>query len=320
MQNTRMNSTERNLSPTELKELFTNSDPVGVWNKTNAILQNINPDIELTGIRSVFDDVLRLFAGSFPGYSRIKTPYHDLTHTLDVTICAVRILHGMHLSGTHLNDEEIALVLVAAMLHDVGYAQKSDEDEGSGAQHTRTHVTRGIAFMEENLSQWNLPSEWSAPLALIMRCTELGHNLPAGGFPNPRTRMLGQIVGSADMVGQMADRIYLEKLLFLFLEFKEADLGNFLNVQDLLKKTRAFYELIQKTLDDDLGGVYRRLNYHFKEWLGIDRNFYLESVERNILYLDKIVTLNEPEWLSMLKRNGIVNSLQQTSQGISSTS
>lgn len=316
MQNAAMDSTTRDLPPAEIRDLFANSNPVDAWNKACKIVRSISPDIDLTGVRNVFDDVLRLFDGAYPGYSRIQTPYHDLRHTLDVFMCAVRLLHGVHLSGNRLNDEEITLILVAALLHDMGYAQESNEAQGSGAQHTQTHVSRGIAFMQQNLDNWHLPSAWGIPLELIMRCTDMRHDLSKIDFPTPRIHLLGQIVASADLAGQMADRAYLEKLLFLYLEFKEADLGNYQNIHDLLKKTRVFYELIRKTFDAELGGIYRLLNYHFKDSLGLDRNFYLESIERNIEYLDRVIVLREDEWLSMLKRHGIVKSMRQISSGI----
>lgn len=313
MQNAVMESTVHHMPSAEIRDLFINSDPDHVWQKACDIVHSINPNIELGGIRSVFDDVLRLFNGTYPGYSQIKTPYHDLPHTLDVFMCAVRLLHGVHVSDTRLNDDEIILILVAALLHDVGYAQQHEGATGSGAQHTQTHVSRGIDFMQQNLEKWHLPADWNVPLSLIMRCTELGYTFPPNSFPNPRIHLLGQIVGSADLVGQMADRIYLEKLLFLYLEFKEADLGNYQNMHDLLKKTRGFYELVRKLFDNEFGGIYHRLNNHFKNWVGIDRNFYLESIERNILYLDKVIVQNEADWLSMLKRHGIVKSIQQIS-------
>lgn len=314
-----MDSTTRDLPTAEIRDLFANSNPVDAWNKASRIALGISPSIDLTGVRNVFDDVLRLFDGSYPGYDRIQTPYHDLRHTFDVFMCAVRLLHGVHLSGKQLSDEEIALILVSALLHDVGYAQQSAEAEGSGAQHTRTHILRGISFMEKNLGKWHLPPTWDVPLALIIRCTDMGHHLSHLSFPHPRIRLLGQIVASADLVGQMADRAYLEKLLFLYLEFKEADFGNYQNTHDLLKKTRSFYELILAILDGELGGIYHCLSRHFKATLGIDRNFYFESIERNIGYLDRVITLNEEEWLAMLKRHGIVQTFQKIS-GNSATS
>ena len=307
-----MTTLKHPLIPAEIRELFVNYDPVDSWNKANQIVHSISPDIDLTGVRNVFDDVMCLFDGSYHGYSPIQTPYHDLRHTLDVFMCAVRLLHGVHLSGNPLDDEEITLVMIAALLHDVGYAQNVNEAQGSGAQYTQVHVMRGIAFMERHLSDWGLPTKLVNPLTQIIRCTDLRLNLSEINFPTSRIRLLGQIVGSADIVGQMADRAYLEKLLFLFSEFKEAHYGNLENTYDLLKKSRGFYESIRKTLDGDLGGTYQRLSFHFKDWIGEDKNFYIESIERNIEYLDKVILLHESEWLSMLKRHGIVKRFQQS--------
>jgi hypothetical protein len=308
-----MNHIKPALIPAEIRELFVNYDPVDTWNKANQIVQSINPNIDLTSVRNVFDDVMCLFGGSYPGYIPIQTPYHDLRHTLDVFICAVRLLHGVHLSGTPLDDEEITLVMIAALLHDIGYAQKVDEANGSGAQFTQVHVKRGIAFMERHLSDWNIPGKLAHPLTQIILCTDLHLNLSELNFSTPRIRLLGQIVGSADIVGQMADRTYLEKLLFLFNEFKEANYGNLENSHDLLKKSRGFYESIRKTLDNDLGGIYQRLSFHFKDWIGEDKNFYIESIEHNFKYLDKVIMQQESEWFSMLKRHGIVKVFQQIS-------
>lgn len=312
MQNAAMNTLPPTLQPDEIRDLFVNKDPVATWDKSIRIIRSISPNFELQGVRTVFEDVLRLFDGSYPEYSPIKTPYHDLQHTLDVFICAVRLLHGVHLDDTRLSDDEIALIMIAALLHDCGYAQKTHEAKGSGAQYTRTHIRRGIEFMAKNLSKWKLPAAWGISLEAIIQCTDMNRDLSKINFPDERIHLCGQIVGSADLVGQMADRIYLEKLLLLYLEFKEADLGIYENIHDLLQKTPAFYEYIRQILDGELGGVYRSLNFHFKNEVNIDRNFYLESIKRNIEYLDKVIALNKVEWLDMLKRHGIVKNIQTT--------
>lgn len=309
-ENTKAGASEPDIPLSEIRELFINKDPVEVWSKASAIMRDISPGFDLTGVRDVFDDVMCLFNGSYPGYSRIQTPYHDLHHTLDVFICTVRLMHGMHLSGIHLNDEEISLIAVASLLHDVGYAQKNEEATGSGAQFTPTHVPRGVAFMKQRVSNWQLPPSAEAQLSAIISCTDARHDLSLIQFPSPRTRLLGQIVATADLVGQMADRCYLEKLLFLYLEFKEADLGYFQNIQDLLKKTHSFYTHILKILGSEFDAIYRNLSYHFKSSMGVNRNFYLEAIERNINYLEHIMRHNESEWLSMLKRHGIVQAFQ----------
>jgi hypothetical protein len=104
----------------------------------------------------------------------------------------------------------------------------------------------------------------------------------------------------------MADRTYLEKLLFLFLEFKEANFGDYKNMHDLLSKTQYFYTTIQRKLDLDLDGLYRKLTLHFKDIYAVERNFYFESIDKNITYLAKITALNTEQHFAMLKRGGIV--------------
>ena len=45
---------------------------------------------------------------------------------------------------------------------------------------------------------------------------------------------------------------------------------------------------------------------HSNDTMGVQSNYYLESIEKNIAYLTKVLELSEPEQLAMLKRSGIV--------------
>lgn len=291
----------------EIHQITSQHTPDEVWAKAVDIIRRISPSYNFQPTRTVYIDVICLFQGEYPGYCAIKTPYHDLNHTLLVFLCAVRLLHGIHVSGTPLTDNEITLVILATLMHDIGYAQRLGEDFGTGAQHTLTHVDRGIAFMQQYLKGQELPADLAAPLRCLMNSTNPGIDFNSINFPDPRTRMLAQLVGSSDIVGQMADRTYLEKLLFLYLEFKEAQFGNYSSMLDLLRQTKSFYETTRaKKLDGSFEGIYIKLAFHFKAYLGVERNFYLEAIEKNIAYLSKIITLDETESLSMLKRGGII--------------
>ena len=294
--------------PTEIHQLTDNDSPDEVWASAINIVTRINPAYDFTIVRTAFTDVLRLFRGEYPGYCAIKTPYHNLQHTLDVYLCAVRLMHGVHLSGTRLADREITWIMLATLMHDIGYAQLLDEEYGSGAQHTLTHVGRGIDFMQHYLLEHRFPPGFAVPLECLMNGTNPGLDFDMIGFPDTRIRMLAQIVGSADIVGQMADRTYLEKLLFLYLEFREANFGNYESMHDLLRQTRNFYqETREKKLDGTFEGIYHKLTFHFKDWLGTERNLYVESIEKNIAYLAKVMSLNETQCRTMLKRGGIVD-------------
>ncbi len=297
-------------SSEEITSLFVNSDPDEVWAKALSIVKRINPDYDPTLSRTVFDDVMRIFRGEYPGYCTIKTLYHNLPHTLDVFLCAVRLLHGVHVFGTRVTDDEITMVMIATLMHDIGYAQLLGEDSGTGAQFTLSHVRRGVEFMRRYLADKQFPPGFADPLEPIILSTDPSLTFPQLDFPDERARLLGKIVGTADLAGQMANRTYLEKLLFLYLEFKEANFGNFQNAHDMLCQTKKFYEKTLKKLDEEYDGIYAKLTFHFKDTLGVDNNYYLESIEKNIAYLSKVISLDEAEYLSVLKRGGIVEKAQ----------
>jgi hypothetical protein len=294
----------------EINSLFANSDPDMVWTKAAGILGRINPGYDTSLIKTVFDDVMRLFRGEYPGCSSIKTLYHDRHHTLDVFLCAVRLMHGVHISGTRLTDEEMTLIMIAALMHDIGYSQLDGEEGGTGAQYTQTHVKRGIAFMKSYLVARHLPLNFAASLESMISGTDPALKFSQIDFPDERTRLLGQIVATADLAGQMADRAYLEKLLFLYLEFKEAHFGNYQNMYDLLRQTKSFYAITREKFDGPYGGMYANLSFHFKDVMGVENNYYLESIEKNIAYLSKVIALDEAGYLSMLKRGGIAKKSQ----------
>ncbi len=297
-------------APVEINSLFANNNPEEVWKKAEEIVGHISHTHDNSLVRSTFDDVVRLFRGKYPGFCPVGTLYHDLQHTLDVFLCSVRLMHGVHLSGCRLTDDEMSMIMMAALMHDTGYAQLIGENYGTGAQHTQTHVNRSVCFMQRYLVDRNFPKAWAAPLESIIFCTNPALNVSDIVFPDERSRMLGEMLGTADLTGQMADRTYLEKLLLLFLEFEEARFGNYQHIHDLLRNTQVFYEASLLRLREQFGGINGKLSFHFKNWYGVDKNYYLESIEKNIAYLARITALDDAKHFAMLKRGGIVEKLR----------
>ena len=195
-------------------------------------------------------------------------------------MCGVRLMHGVHASGDHLTDEEITLMMLAILMHDIGYAQRKGEETGTGAQFTRTHVQRGVEFMKLYFTERRLPSDILVDVTGMILGTEHFRPFAQIDFKDERSRMLARLVATADIVGQMADRKYLEKLLFLYQEFKEAGFGTYQNMFDLLRQTHRFYEMTREKLDGVLGGIYVNLAFHFEEALGVEKNFYMEARSR----------------------------------------
>lgn len=287
------------------------AEPSRAWGLAVGVVRSIDPGFDFSLVETVFADVVRLFKGEYPGYRKINTPYHDLTHTLDVFICAVRLMHGAKVAGNALSDEAVVRGLVAMLFHDIGYAQETGDDSGTGAKYTSVHVQRGVEFMRRYFADKGVSEEFLQAVECVIRATDHRQGLSAITFPTEETAFVGRLVGTADLVGQMADRHYLEKLLFLYFEFREAGIGDYHSMQELLRHTTDFYRLTQRRLDQEFQGVYHLLTQHFKAFCNVKRNFYMESVAKNLAYLDQIIRQDEADYLSMLKRGGIAEQAQQ---------
>jgi hypothetical protein len=103
-------------------------------------------------------------------------------------------------------------------------------------------------------------------------------------------RKMGHFTGTADLLAQIADRYYLEKLLLLFEEFKEAKLPGYDSAFDLVLKTRSFYkDVARRRLDEEFKGADRYMLDYFRSRQSVDKDLYREAIERNLAYLDKML-------------------------------
>jgi len=265
-------------------------------------------DVDLFDL--IFQDIRLLFKGEYPGYRSSNTKYHDFEHTLSVVLATARLIHGCTEDGMQFEARDILLTLISALLHDVGLIQEQHDQEGSGAKYTVGHEDRSIRFLRDYLPGRGFGEQALETCANFIRCTIL--SLPPGDVPfdTPALQKLGFILGTADLLAQMADRLYLEKLLLLYKEFEEARLPGFDSELELLQKTKDFFEVVaQKRLHEDLGGVGRHMRTHFKDWMDIDQDLYSESIKNHIDYLESLTAICGDSldcYLENLRRGGIV--------------
>jgi hypothetical protein len=197
--------------------------------------------------------------------------------------------------------------VVLALFHDVGYLRRStDREQANGAEFTRSHVSRGAEFLQHYLPQIGLGA-WSDVAAQIIHFT--GYERPFAQIVthDSRDRQLGHLLGTADMVAQLADRCYLEKCRDrLYPEFVlggvalssngEGPAVKYASGLDLLRQTPAFVANTRAMrLDRDFDKAYQ-----FLEVLFGGRNPYIESIDRNMQYLEQV--LRSESW-RMLRRN-----------------
>ncbi len=265
---------------------------------------------DFSDARMIHEDVVALFEGRLPGYRACNTKYHNLEHTDSVALAAMRIMHGLSVRGRAFTFRDAFLTISAAFMHDVGLIQTTDDREGTGAKHTIGHEERSVAFAARYFSGRGWPAGDVEDCADLIRCTNLQISPSSLTFSSDKILLLGQVVASADLLAQMADRTYLEKLLLLYKEFEEAGLPGFESELDLLQKTGDFYENVALArLKDDLGGAGYAARDHFRVRWNIDRNLYMDAVENNISYLRQVLNECRDEQVCLLehfKRGGIV--------------
>ena len=283
--------------------------PEDVSAEVRQLVLSVYPRFDFSYFDGTFADTVRLFRGDYPGYRKCNVRYHDLTHTMLVLLAMARLIHGALISGQEISEKGVTLGLMSALTHDAGYIQTSSETTGTGAQYTLVHIKRSIDFVRGYLSKDDL---WKGELKRfsdILRCTGLDTKVSRIRFSSPETELLGQMLGTADLLGQMADRVYLEKLHSLYYEFKEAHVPGFDSEVDLLQKTLAFYEETKRRLVHELGNTRTFMLAHFKSRYGIDRDLYSEYISRNMAYLDYVITHHREDYTQYLRRGNVASFL-----------
>jgi len=250
-----------------------------------------------------------MYHGEYPGYRACDTTYHNLQHTLDVTLAMARLMDGHERSPQRvdaLGARLFSVGIVTALFHDVGYLRREfDTRHKNGAEYTLKHVGRSARFLEGYLGKLGMVK--LAPVAAgIVHFTGYERSINTIRLPNPMFRMLGNMLGTADIIAQMSDRCYLEKCRDrLFPEYVEGGLAarnetddragvQFKSAEELVVRTPGFYRKAMDRLDHQLGGVYRYAETHFK-----GHNLYMETIERNIRFA---IEVGKRRDLSLLRR------------------
>jgi hypothetical protein len=297
------------------------SKPDAVRDEVRRIFECVCPDASFDALSQAFEVFERLFQGGLPGFAGCDTVYHDMQHSLDVTLAMSRLLGGYEKSREdhpRLGSDLVSVGIVAALFHDAGYIQRDDDDNHvNGAQYTKQHISRGATFLGEFMPQFGL-GEYLEVAIEAVHFTGYERPLASLGTNAPKTRVLGTLLGTADLVAQMSDRCYLEKCrdrlypefvlggLAVDREHNGATRVQYGSGEDLLQKTPAFFRTVtQERLDGEFGRAYR----FFKDWFeGPDP--YSAAIRKNLRYLDEV--LKDGDW-SKLRRTPPVFTSQEDS-------
>jgi hypothetical protein len=275
--------------------------PDDIFAEVKTIVSLLFPNFDFSFVSSMYHDILKLFNGKYVGYQKCDTDYHNLHHTEECLLEVARLIHGAALNGRVISEEGVNLALISAIVHDAGYIKTVKENGGTGGQFTIVHIDRSIKFMTKYLSQRDFTPDDIKFCRNCLKCTGLNVKINRVKFISPENELMGKILGTADLLGQMSDPAYLMKLPYLFNEFSEAGMKLYVDEFDLIDKTPAFWEFTKKRFTYELGGMDRYLRDHFRVRWGIDRDLDRESIEENINYLNYILQHHRHDYRHFLQ-------------------
>ncbi len=262
-------------------------------------------------MRQCFTDIARAYAGDYPGLLVCDMRYHDLCHALSTALLMARLVDGFEASHgadmTGFGRDKGSMAVVLALFHDIGFLRRDIESYINGACLDHHHEQRSVDFVRAYLAK-SVFADY-ADQADLIHATNF--NVPIAqsllGQP-PEMFILGQMLGTADLISQVGDRYYLERCRdFLFEEFIAAGHDRciaedgrvtvlYSSPEDLLRKTPDFFEhVVKQRLETDLGQVSRFIAPHFG---GDDP--YARRIARNMEHLRTLIQRND---FSRLQRN-----------------
>ena len=304
------------------------SNPASVRNAVQDLYSQAFPGTSFDRLWLAFYDFERLFSGRYPGYLGCDTTYHDMQHTLDMTLALARLVCGYEQSveqKDRLGPRRAQMVVITGLFHDSGYIRhhERDRDFDNGAEFTLYHVARSADFLRRYLPELGMAKD-AGVASMIVHFTGYEVELDKIELDDPRDIICGHLLGTADLIAQMADRCYLEKCRDrLYKEFviggvavENARPGEYMvrykSGKDLLAKTPIFY---QQVMRDRLSSKFNRA-YRYMEVLYDGKNPYIDAITNNINHLVRI--LETGDW-TLLRREppyflGILNAVQEIEQ------
>ncbi len=273
------------------------TDRESVEREINRLFRLLYPGVAHAFMEQAFADFAALYRGDYPGYQASDTGFHDVQNAMEVTLAMARLMDGYERSrrdSPPLGARLFQLGVLLALFHDAGYVKKTnDATVPSGAFYTASHVSRGAQFLSEYLPRIGL-AEFQDSGAELLHFTGNEKEVADIAINNPLLRLVGNLLGSAEIMAQMADRCYLEKCRDrLYPEFVDAGIAVkhtasgdeviYKSGEDLVQHTPAFFEAAVNRLEDDLGGVYNYAASHFGGY-----NLYIHAATRNVHFAQEV--------------------------------
>ena len=262
-------------------------------------------------VPSLVDFAFGLFHGQHNLFQPCDTAFHDFDHTMEATAVVLRLLVAQRArtiveptasSAPHIDPTDTVLsprdwevAIAAILIHDTGYLKCKTDTDGSGAKYSTIHVGRSCFFAWDLLPEFGFSNDELRQIQNAISATAISTNIKQLPFRDAREWLIGAIVATGDMIGQLAAEDYPERLPGLYLEFREASsfskiregsFATYNSLLDLLQDTEKFYQsYVIPILDNDWKGIYRLLDDSKGE------NVFIKRIKFNIARVKRIAQL-----------------------------
>ena len=229
--------------------------------------------------------------------------YHDVEHTCLVTLCGQEIFCGKKVKEGNLNSKDWLHFTISLLFHDIGYVKNilpNDEqnhqvinelgerikiDSGqTDASLTPYHVERGKMYINQRSWPEYINKQTLMDLISFTQFPQPDRSEP-NGAEEEKLFSLANLVGSADLIGQLADPMYDEKIPRLFYEFKESGISDkmgYKSSQDLRVGFPSFFiNFVRPNIQDALD--YLQITEEGRSWIaGLNYHVFSQSHKASI--------------------------------------
>jgi hypothetical protein len=227
--------------------------------------------------------------------------YHNVEHTMLVTLVGYDIMKGRALLQPTF-PSDFAHMLVACLLHDIGYVRGILQQDGPDGYITDTkgnktklprgasdaallpyHVDRSKLFVMDRLSKMEL-----------LDAGRIAHAIEYTRFPSPPgdgagDSEEGMLVRAADLIGQLGDPHYLRKANALYYEFEEVGMNKQLGYTSPADLTDLYPQFYWNSVSPHIQSAIRYLNVTSsgRQWIA---NLY-----SNVFRAERDLSLSGPQ-------------------------
>lgn len=275
----------------ELSNIFEGNHHGSPLHEIIHLAQIIAPGFDWKRLQEVHYDLTAYFTGTHPDFQKNTMPYHNLRHSILVVLASARLFHGLHCNNVRISAGTLFKGLLAAYFHDSGMLLKESDSAKCGAEYIAGHEFRSIAFLSQYAKEKKFDSTIVKDCGTIINYTNLESDPAIFELHSHEIQMAGQVVGSADILAQMADRYYLECLPLLFTEQQAGGINKHGSALELIEHTAKFYhDIVLKRLTTTFSNTSNALKDHFRDRYTINRNLYIDNIDKNIAYLRSIIS------------------------------